>query len=345
MIGQDNHEVERKTMAILGVLNASREPLGGRAIADRLGLQGINLCERTVRYHLKLMDERGLTRFEGRRDGRSITPKGIEELESALVGDRMGSIASKMKALSYQSTLDPGNGSGQLPINTSIIVTLDLNAAVDAMQIAFDAGFCVSDRVTVAYSGAGLGAGVIPAGRVGLATVSSIAVIGALLKEGIPLDPRFGGVLEIKNGEPVRFIELIEYSGCSLNPIEILAISKLTSVRLASSTGNGRILAHFHEIPALCRGAAESVIEKIGNIGLKGLIILGEPNESVCEIPVEPNKVGMVLQSGLNPVAAAIEAGINVMLHAMSGMIDIRQLASYKGLKGQPEVDSKCAEY
>jgi HTH-type transcriptional regulator, global nitrogen regulator NrpRI len=341
MIGQDNHEVERKTLAILGVLNASREPLGGRAIADRLGLQGINLCERTVRYHLKLMDERGLTQFEGRRDGRSITPKGIEELESALVGDRMGSIASKMEALSYQSTLDSGNGSGQVPINTSIIDAFDLNATVDAMQVAFDAGFYISDRVTVAYGGESLGAGVIPAGRVGLATVSSIAVIGALLKEGIPLDPRFGGILEIKHGQPVRFVELIEYSGCSLNPMEIFAVSKFTSVRSASSIGNGRILAHFHEIPAVCRDAAELVIENVRNIGINGLITLGQPNEPICEMSVEPNKVGMVLHSGLNPLAAAIEMGINVMPHAMSGVIGTNQLVSYKQL----EVDTECIEY
>jgi repressor of nif and glnA expression len=336
VLGQDNHDVERKTLAILGVLNASKEPLGGRAIADRLVLQGINLCERTVRYHLKLMDERGLTRFEGRRDGRSITPKGIEEIESALIGDRMGSISSKIKALSYQSKLDPKYGSGQVPVNTSIIDAVDLNTAVDAMQIGFDAGLCVSDRVAVAYGGECLGMGIIPIGRVGLATVSSITLIGALLKEGIPLDPRFGGILEIKNGQPVRFVELIEYSGCSLNPIEIFAISKLTSVKLASSTGNGKILAHFHEIPALCRDAAESVIENAKNIGIDGLISLGQLNASVCEVPVEPNKVGMVLQSGLNPVAAAIEAGIDMTPHAMNGVIDTSQLVSYRQL----EVDS-----
>ena len=338
MLGQDNHDVERKTLAILGVLNASKEPLGGRAIADRLGVRGINLCERTVRYHLKLMDERGLTRFEGRRDGRSITPKGIEELESALVGDRMGSIACKMESLSYQSTLDSSNGSGQVPINTSIIDAVDLNAAIDAMQVMFGAGLCVSDRVTIAYGGECLGASIIPAGKIGMATVSSIAVIGALLKEGIPLVPRFGGILEIKHGQPVRFVELIEYSGCSLNPMEIFAISKLTSARSASSTGNGRVLAHFHEIPALCRRAAESVIENAKNIGINGLIALGQPNASVCEIPVDSNKAGMVLQSGLNPVASAIESGIDMTPHAMNGVIDTSRLVSYRQL----EVDTKC---
>ena len=80
MIGQENRQVERKVIAILKALSDSPEPLGGRVIARRLGEFGIDLSERTVRYHLKLMDEQGLTRSIGRRDGRAITQKGVEEI-------------------------------------------------------------------------------------------------------------------------------------------------------------------------------------------------------------------------------------------------------------------------
>ena len=48
------------------------------------------------------------------------------------------------------------------------------------------------------------------------------------------------------------------------------------------------------------------------------------------------NKVGMVLQSGLNPVAAAVEAGIEVVNHAMSGMIDYGKLSSFWDLIRSP---------
>ena len=80
MIGQDSHEVERKAISILKVLNESPHPLGARLIARRLKDYGVELGERAVRYHLKLMDERGLTRPLQRRDGREITTQGIEEL-------------------------------------------------------------------------------------------------------------------------------------------------------------------------------------------------------------------------------------------------------------------------
>jgi repressor of nif and glnA expression len=41
------------------------------------------------------------------------------------------------------------------------------------------------------------------------------------------------------------------------------------------------------------------------------------------------NKIGIILQSGLNPVAAAVEAGIQVVNRSMSGVIDYRKLRSF----------------
>ena len=120
MIGLENRQVERKVIAILKALNDSPEPLGGRVIARRLGECGIDLSERTVRYHLKLMDEQGLTRSIGRRDGRAITQKGIEEIESALISDRVGSIASQIEQLVYQTSLDLEKRVGEVPINISL---------------------------------------------------------------------------------------------------------------------------------------------------------------------------------------------------------------------------------
>ena len=51
-----------------------------------------------------------------------------------------------------------------------------------------------------------------------LATVCSIVVNGVLLKNGIPMDSKFGGIVQISRGEPLRFVKLIHYSGSSLDP-------------------------------------------------------------------------------------------------------------------------------
>ena len=336
MIGQiDNHDIKRKTIAILKILHDSREPLGGRIIARQLNDLGIELGERAVRYHLKIMDAQGLTRTEGKRDGRLITPRGIEELNSALVTDRIGSVAAKIEQLAYRTSFDLKKRSGDIPINISILSRKNLEPALDAMSGAFSKGICVSDLVFIAFEGEELGGQIVPSGMVGLATVSSVAISGAILKAGIPLDTRFGGILETHDRQPVRFVELIEYSGCSVNPAEILIASRMTSVGSAARHGEGKILANMIEIPVICRPAAMAILTELANAGFTGLIGVGKANEPLYEVPVETNKLGIVLQSGLNPIAAAVEANIEIENHAMSGLIDYKRLLKFEEIVGK----------
>jgi repressor of nif and glnA expression len=56
---------------------------------------------------------------------------------------------------------------------------------------------------------------------------------------------------------------------------------------------------------------------------------MGKTTESLCEIPVSLNKIGLVLFSGLNPAAGAVEEGINVTNKAMGGVIDVGQMRSF----------------
>ena len=336
MIGQiDNHDIKRKTIAILKILHDSREPLGGRIIARQLNDLGIELGERAVRYHLKIMDAQGLTRTEGKRDGRLITPRGIEELNSALVTDRIGSVAAKIEQLAYRTSFDLKKRSGDIPINISILSRKNLEPALDSMSGAFSKGICVSDLVFIAFEGEELGGQIVPSGMVGLATVSSVAISGAILKAGIPLDTRFGGILETHDRQPVRFVELIEYSGCSVNPAEILIASRMTSVGSAARHGEGKILANMIEIPVICRPAAMAILTELANAGFTGLIGVGKANEPLYEVPVETNKLGIVLQSGLNPIAAAVEANIEIENHAMSGLIDYKRLLKFEEIVGK----------
>ena len=84
------------------------------------------------------------------------------------------------------------------------------------MRLAFHSSLAVSDPVAVAEAGQLLGDVTVPQGMVGFATVCSIVINGVLLKNGIPIDSKFGGILQVKNGDPLRFVELIYYSGSSL---------------------------------------------------------------------------------------------------------------------------------
>jgi repressor of nif and glnA expression len=332
MINYEAQDVKRKVMSILRVLSDSQEPLGGRIIGRRLKEYNINLTERTVRYHLKLMDERGFTQGPGRRGrlgGRLITESGLNELKSALVSDKIGFIIDKIESLSHRTSFDWEKRRGQVPVNTAIFPERKFKEAVDAMKEAFKAKLCVSGLVDVAKEGEKLGEIVIPKGKVGFATICSVMIYGAFVKAGIPMDSRFGGILQIRGHKPSRFTELIDYAGSSLEPSEVFIAKGMTSIGGVAREGKGEILASFQEIPALYRPAAETILEKLRNAGIGGLIKMGDKSEAVCEIPVGLNKVGLILQSGLNPVAAAAEAGIEVTNHAMSGLVEYESLKSF----------------
>ena len=62
------------------------------------------------------------------------------------------------------------------------------------------------------------------------------------------------------------------------------------------------------------------------------MLVIGETSEAVCEVPIELNRIGMVLLGGLNPVAAAAEAGIEVESQAMGTVLDYQSLIKFEEL-------------
>lgn len=328
MVQGATSDTEKKIIAILKVLSESSEPLGSITIARELERHGIFLSERAIRYHLRITDERGYTQPLG-RDGRMLTPQGLEELRMALAPEQVGFVEEKLELLAFRTTFDPQKRTGQIPINTSLIDQDKFKKALSAMTDAFKAGMCVSDSVAIASEGERLGSVVIPSGKIGLATVCSVVVNGILLKTGVPVDSRFGGVLEVQNSRPRRFVAIINYSGTSLDPSEQYIRARMTSVNQAAKTGNGKILANFREIPAPSRAIVEEKAALLKEAGIKGVYVLGNTSEPVCQIAVGLNRVGMVLLGGLNPVAAAFEAGIEVENIGESGLIDFERLVSF----------------
>ena len=331
MIGTETQEVERKAIAILRTLNESQVPLGARVIAQRLKDLGVELGERAVRYHLKLMDERGLTELVG-RDGRLIMERGVEELKSALVRDKVGFAISRIELLAFRTDFDLDKRTGAVPVNVSFFPRERFSRALQVMKPTFAAGLCVSDLVAVAQEGERLGELVVPEDKVGLATVCSVVINGILLKAGVPMDSKFSGILQIRNHKPLRFVELIHYSGCSLDPSEVFIRAKMTSAGEVAKRGEGKVLATYREIPALCRPIVEEVVAKLKEAGLDGLLVMGNASETVCEIPVELNRVGIILFNGLNSVAAAAEAGIEAENRGMSTVMEYQNLVRFEEL-------------
>jgi HTH-type transcriptional regulator, global nitrogen regulator NrpRI len=326
-------EIERKELSIMKILSESQEPMGARVIAQHLKNYGFELSERAVRYHLKLLDERGLTYLAGRRDGRALTDKGRDEVQSALVNDKVGFVISKIETLAFRTTFDPRLRRGLVPVNVSLFPEDKLSRALTLMKPAFDMGLCVNNLVAAARGGESLGDVIVPHGKAGFATVCSIIFNGAWLKAGVPVVSRFGGIVQLKNHKPHRFVELIDYAGCSLDPSTIFIRARMTSVGEAVQTGNGNILANYREIPSICRQAAREVVAGLDKAGFHGVLIMGDAGEKVCEIPVELDKMGVVLIGGLNPVALAEESGLEAENFAMSTIMDYNDLVEFQKVK------------
>ena len=331
MVTNDSADTERKIVAILKVLSESSKPVGSTTIARELERFGIFLSERAVRYHLRITDERGYTRPEG-HDGRTITPLGLEEYKLALAPDQVGSILEKLETLAFLTTFNPEKRTGLLPINTSLIAKRDVKKAFNAMGDVINANICVSNLVAMAGEGEKLGNVVIPEGKVGIATLCSVTINAVLLRAGIPTGFKFGGVLEFRDSNPRRFTAIIEYHGSSLDPSEQYIRAKMTSVGQMVRTGSGKVLAVFRTIPGPARPTVEEKLTVLNEAGIRGMCILGEVSQQICQIPVGLNQAGMIQFGGLNPIAAAVEDGVEIDNIAESGLIEYENLRPFSEL-------------
>jgi len=330
-MGYNDTSLERKTLAILEILQEAREPLGARAISRELALRGVDLNERTVRYHLMHLDERGFTRLEG-RSGRLLTQHGRDEIENALAVDRVGFVNSRIDDLACQADFDLASKQGRLVVNLTFLPLPHESRAVEAMRPAFESKLCLSDLVLRAGPGERVGGVEVPEGMLGWGTVCSVTLNSIFLRHGIPVESSFGGLLEMMGGKPRRFTEIISYSGSTLDPIEIFIKGKMTSVHASATGGSGRICASYRLIPSSALDAAAEILEEMKRSRLGEMILLGRPSQPFMEVPSGKDRVGMIVASGLNPPAAAEEVGVDTTSRAMATLIDYSALTPFASL-------------
>ena len=318
--------------AILAILDTYPTVVGSREISRQLKLRGVEITERTVRYYLKMLDRKGYTDVFG-KEGRKITPQGREELKHSLVSDKIGFVISKIETLSYMTTLDMATMEGDVILNISFFPRKDLRKALGLLKQSFSSPYVMSERVALAPEGEKIGSALVPKGMIGLGTICSVTINGIFLKAGIPVASRFGGVVEIANGKPARFVSLISYDGSSLDPLEIFIKSKMTAVSRATTSGSGRILASYREIPVVCLEKAKKLTRTLEDRGISGILLIGSPNKPLLEVPVGIDRAGIVIVGGLNPIAILEEHGIATESKAMSTLFDYSRLVPFKELK------------
>jgi HTH-type transcriptional regulator, global nitrogen regulator NrpRI len=312
-------ETDRKMMEILRILADREEVLGAKTIAEELKKKGYDLGERAVRYHMRILDEKGFTERIGYA-GRQITDKGNKELEKGLIYDQVDFIFSKFEDMIYQTTLNPSDGTGKVIVNTSSFV-YEKNI-MKILKSVFKKGIAVSPYIKFLDP--------IPeeGKEIRLDTVCGTTIDGMLLRKGIPVIPKYGGIVKVEDYVPTRFTELISYKKTSMTPLEAFTDKNMTSVLEVIDNGNGSIPANFRLIPKTARKNAVKIFENLQKIGITGLLKIGNEGESVLGIPIDDNMVGIAVIGGIAPLCAAKEAGFDVNIKLAENTIEFGEMQS-----------------
>ncbi|MDY2744089.1 MAG: NrpR regulatory domain-containing protein [Methanosphaera sp.] len=303
-----------KMMEILRILYSKNEILGAKVISEELKKRGYSLGERAVRYHMHILDERGLTEKVGYK-GRKITDEGIEELKKGLIYDQVDFTYSHFQEKMYNVDLDPETGKGSVIVNISSINELDSTALINKM---FEKGLSVSNRYHIYEH----------ENKTYIETVCGTTIDGVLQHNGIISKLMYGGLLKVEDYVPINFTEQIAYSKTSITPLEAFTSSDNTSILDVVTSGTGVIPANFRIIPAVKKEQTIKLLQKLNKININGVITIGEPGKPVLGIPVPEGMTGIAIIGGVTPLCAAQEAGYDLSVKLADSYSEYSKMVS-----------------
>ncbi len=242
-------------------------------------------------------------------------------------------IISRIESMMYEVTFDPVKHKGKIIANISIIDKADFKKVLELFRQAMHSGLSVSPYIKIILPDEKIKDIRIENGKIGIATACSITVDGVLLKAGIPVKPKFGGVVEIHNGSPLRFTDILTYDSTTIDPLDVLMSQELTSVSEMINTGSGKILANLREAPMAARNRIEQVLDSLVEAGFSCILEVGEPNSDILGFQVGRDKLGVAVIGGTNPMALALEHGIDVNTQEMSILVDIEEMTHIDEMK------------
>jgi HTH-type transcriptional regulator, global nitrogen regulator NrpRI len=308
---------ERKYIEILRILKEHRDPVGAKRLSELMSERGFVLSDRAVQYYLSYLDTMGFTEKVGNQ-GRILTPVGLEETDNALVDDRIGFIISKLERLAYRSTFDPATSTGDVAYNLSIVPLESAERVQSAFNEVIQAGcgFFKSYRM-IDHDPR------VPHGHVGFMTICSISMDGVFQRRGIPVRMAFGGRLEIENGVPWQFRDLIAYRGTTIDPLELFISSGLTSISTFARTNTGIVLANVREVPCAARPQVDETVHQMNACGFVFPVAMGN---QVFNLPHNPYRLSIVAFSGMNYIGNTVEHAIQIKTEIGAGNIQFSKI-------------------
>jgi len=219
---------------------------------------------------------------------------------------------SRIENLMHQVSFDPGQMRGRIITNTTKVDKKHLQETLAVFFDAISAGLAVSPLIRMEEE----------EGQIKLKTACSLTISGVMLKNGIPVRPKGGGLIEVVGRKPTRFTDMLMYWATTVDPIDLLTAQGMTDIAGMMRTGNGRILGNLQEAPFPARDRIEELLEELSAVDFAGILELGDPNMDVLGVSVERDHVGIALVGGTNLVAAAQEAGIPVEHESISDLTE-----------------------
>jgi repressor of nif and glnA expression len=242
-------------------------------------------------------------------------------------------IISRIENMMYEVTFDPAKRKGKIIVNISIVNESDLKKIIGLFRQAVHSGLAVSPFMKIIMPGEKIGNVKIEAGKAGIASACSITIDGVLLKAGIPVKPKLGGVVEIHEGSPLRFTDVLTYDSTTIDPLDVFMSQELTSVTQMINTGSGKILANMREAPMSARNRIELVLDSLVKAGFSCILEVGEPNNDILGVQVGRDKLGIAVIGGTNPMALVQENDIEIDTRELSILLDIEEMVHIDELK------------
>ncbi|MDW8034337.1 MAG: NrpR regulatory domain-containing protein, partial [Nitrososphaerota archaeon] len=283
---------EQIKIGILKVLSENNGPVGSTTITRELIKRGIFINERTVRNYLKSYEKEGLVSSHG-KNGRSITEAGLRELSSLLTYQRLDFVLTRYLSLAYSVTFTPKSKKGKVVANVTLLEKKNLDKALDILKSLNQAGLLLAPYLKIIDEEESYEKISVNKGRIAILTVCNLTIDGILIRSGIPLILKYGGLVQLVNRNPIRFIELMSYEGTTVPPLEVFTYRNTTSIISYLNTGTGTIPVNYREIPGEAVDKVKSIISELSSIGWKVFSVIGHPDESVLGIPVSSGRCGI----------------------------------------------------
>ena len=319
------NESARKEIEILRILSEFDSPVGSTLLKRELRKRGFLLSERTVRYHLQLLEAKGFLCGHNRR-GRTITSQGMEELGRALASQRLGFVTTRFMSLAYLATYDPTADTGTVVANVSLLDKSLKDKTVETMKALQSMNLLSAPYIKVLDENSEYCDISVPEGKIALFTVCNLTLDSILIHSGIPLVFGYGGLVQVVNHKPIRFVEIMSYEGTTIPPLEVFVYRRMTSIMRILRTGSGMLLATMREIPAEARDRTVKILDSQQKKGWGGVLVVGEPNEPVLGIPVSMDRFGICVVGGIVPGAAMVEEGAQIVTTAPHCFVPIEEM-------------------